>query len=303
MGKPRWPRSRRQRCCWSEARRRSPLTTVSRTRSSSRSSFPSQSDVDKVVGSYDAAEYKRVEADGSITLNVFVTSDEEKALKVAGYKIGATIEDTNTGIQRMQERQELIDQDALAATVAEDGLKGTAKFDGQSVLPLPGDTVIQRANTFTDVVGPSGATTTARFLYVEAYNKSTKVTGTSTVSGPALAVSYAGADGVYSAASTVNRFVDTDPTPDVYMYHRQLIRLPADAPANITSVRISTTATAGGAAASVETFPSPSGSARASRRTSLASRTRRSSRTTWTRPRTARTWTPWRPGSRSWCRS
>ena len=141
--------------------------------------------------SYDAAEYKRVEADGSIPLNVFVTSEEEKALKVAGYKIGATIEDTNTGIQRMQERQELIDQDALAATVAEDGLKGT-KFEGQSVLPLPGDTVIQRANTFTDVVGPSGATTTARFLYVEAHNKSTKVTGTSTVSGPALAVSYAG---------------------------------------------------------------------------------------------------------------
>ena len=215
---------------------------------------PSQSDVDKVVASYDAAEYKRVEADGSITLNVFVTSEEEKALKVAGYKIGATIEDTDTGVQRMQERQALIDQDAVAATVAEDGLKGT-KFEGQSVLPLPGDTVIQRANTFTDVVGPSGATTTARFLYVEAFNKSTKVTGTSTVSGPALAVSYAGADGVYSAASTVNRFVDTDPTPDVYMYHRQLIRLPADAPAKITSVRIATTATAGGAAASVETFP------------------------------------------------
>ncbi|MDA0170285.1 M14 family zinc carboxypeptidase [Solirubrobacter taibaiensis] len=215
---------------------------------------PSQADVDKVVAGYDAAEYKRVEADGSILLNVFVTSDEEKALKVAGYKIGATIEDTNTGIQRMQERQELIDQDAVAQTVAQEGLKGT-KFEGRSVVPLPGDTVIQRANTFTDIVGPSGATTTARFLYVEAHNKSTKVTGNSTVSGPALAVSYAGPDGVYSAASTVNRFVDTDPTPDVYMYHRQLIRLPADAPANITSVRIATTATAGGAAASVETFP------------------------------------------------
>src|SRR5699024_9225770 len=147
----------------------------------------------------------------------------------------------------------VVDQEALAKTVAEEGLKGT-KFEGRSVVTLPGDTVIQRANTFTDVVGPSGATTTARFLYVEAFNKSTKVTGNSSVSGPTLALSYAGADRVYSTASNMARFVDTDPTPDVYMYHRQLIRLPADAPANITSIRIATTATTGGAAASTETY-------------------------------------------------
>ena len=123
------------------------------------------------------------------------------------------------------------------------------------MVTLPGDTVIQRANTFTDVVGPAGATTTARFLYVEAFNKSTKVTGTTTVTGPTLALSYAGADGVYSTATNMSRFVDTDPTPDVYMYHRQLIRLPADAPADIKSIRIATAATTGGAAASTETYP------------------------------------------------
>ena len=99
----------------------------------------------------------------------------------------------------MEQRQAVLDEEALAADLAENGMpKSGAKFNGKSVVPTPGDTVIQRANTFTDVVGPSGGTTTARFLYVEAYNKSTKITGTTTVTGPTLALSYAGADGVYS---------------------------------------------------------------------------------------------------------
>src|SRR3954467_8004700 len=58
---------------------------------------PNQDDVDSVVEHYDAAEYKRVEADGSITLNVFATNAELGELKGAGYKIGATVEDSNTG--------------------------------------------------------------------------------------------------------------------------------------------------------------------------------------------------------------
>ena len=121
----------------SGARPRSPRTTASRSRRSSRSPSRPRRTSTRSSPHYDAAEYKRVEADGSITLNVFVTAEERGALKAAGYKIGATIEDTNTGIQRMSERQEPIDQDALAATVAENGLKG-AKFEGQSVLPTAG---------------------------------------------------------------------------------------------------------------------------------------------------------------------
>ena len=119
-------------------------------------------------------------------------------LKAAGYTIGGTIEDSNTGSIRMEQRQATLDEEALAADLAENGMPKGTKFQGQSVVPTPGDTVIQRANTFTDVVGPSGGTTTARFLYVEAFNKSTKITGTTTVTGPTLALSYAGADGVYS---------------------------------------------------------------------------------------------------------
>src|SRR4051812_34653318 len=189
---------------------------------------PTQADVDSVVEHYDAAEYKRVEDDGTITLNLFVTDEEKGALKAAGYKIGATVEDSKTGSIRMEQRQQVLDEESLAADLAENGMPKGTKFEGRSVVPTPGDTVIQRVNTFTDVVGPSGGTTTARFLYVEAFNKSTKVTGTTTVTGPTLALTYAGADGVYNATATnMGRFVDTDPTPDYYMYHRQLIRLPA----------------------------------------------------------------------------
>ena len=137
------------------------------------------------------------------SLNVFATSEEIGALKAAGYTIGRTIEDSNTGSIRMEQRQATLDDEALAAEVAENGMpKSGKKFQGKSVVPTPGDTVIQRANTFTDVVGPSGGTTSARFLYVEAFNKSTKVTGTTTVTGPTLALTYAGADGVYSTAAS-----------------------------------------------------------------------------------------------------
>jgi hypothetical protein len=214
---------------------------------------PSQADVDALVVKYDAAEYKRVEDDGTITLNLFVTDEEKATLKSKGYTIGATIEDTNTGATRMEQRQDVIDAEALAGDLSENGVpKGGAKLQGKSVVPTPGDTVIQRANTFTDVVGPSGGTVSARFLYVEAFNKSTRVVGSSTI-GPAMTVSYAGADGVYSAPTTVGSFTDPDPTPRVYMYHRQLIRLPS-LTTDVKTIRIATAATTGGASASVETF-------------------------------------------------
>src|SRR3954453_14651792 len=221
---------------------------------------PDQAAVDSVVANYDAAEYKSVQDDGSILLNVFATAEEKAALKDAGYKIGNVIEDSNTGAQRMSERQEVIDQEALAADVAQNGLKKSTKFQGQSVVPGQGDTVIQRAVVFTDAVGTPANRTTARFLYVEAYNKSTKRNAGSNTAftGPALALSYAGPDGVYSTATNMGRFIDTDPTPDEYMYHRQLIRLTgsyANLAAKDIQIRVATAATAGGAEASTETFP------------------------------------------------
>src|SRR5262245_57520714 len=220
---------------------------------------PDQDAVDSVTSNYDAAEYRAVNADGSIRLNVFATKAERALLAAQGYKIGQVIEDSNTGPQRMKERQEIIDQEALAADVAQHGLKGNT-FKGKSIVPGQGDTVIQRAVTFTDAVGPNTGRTTARFLYIEAFNKSTKRNaGSNTAfSGPSLALSFAGPDGVYSTPVNMGRFIDTRPTPDEYMYHRQLVRLTgtyANLKANEISIRVATAATAGGAAASVETFP------------------------------------------------
>src|ERR1700754_492894 len=220
---------------------------------------PDQAAVDRVVNEYDAAEYKSVQDDGSILLNAFVPAEEKAALAGKGFKIGRVIEDSNTGAQRMKERQEVIDQEAVAAEVAENGLKG-AKVDGKSVVPGQGDTVIQRAVVFTDAVGPNTGRSTARFLYVEAYNKSTKrVAGsTNTFTGPSLALSIAGPDGVYNTATNMGRFIDSDPNPDEYMYHRQIVRLTgayATLAAKDITLRVATAATAGGAAASTETFP------------------------------------------------
>ena len=223
---------------------------------------PNQGAVDRVVANYDAAEYRSVQDDGSILLAVFVTAEEKAALKAKGYRIGRVIEDSNTGAHRMKERQEIIDQEAVAADVAQNGLKGAEKFKGKSLIPDPGDTVIQRADVFTDAVGPPSNRTTARFLYVEAFNKSTKrVAGSNTAfTGPTLVLSWAGPDGVFSPSAQVNmgQNIDNMLTPFEYMYHRQLVRLTgpyANLAANEIQIRVATAATAGGAAASVETFP------------------------------------------------
>src|SRR4051794_24299004 len=189
---------------------------------------PDQDAVDSVVSNYDAAEYRSVQDDGSILLNVFVTAEEKAALKSKGYKIGRVVEDSNTGAQRMSERQAIIDQDAIAVAVAKHGVKGAARSAGRAIIPDPGDTVIQRAVVFTDAVGPNAARSTARFLYVEAFNKSThRVAGTNTAfTGPSLALSFAGPDGVYSTPVNMGRFIDNQGlTPFEYMYHRQLVRL------------------------------------------------------------------------------
>ena len=75
-----------------------------------------------------------------------------------------------------------------------------------------------RAYTFTNYAG--------RFLYVEAHNKANTTTG-----GPALALSYAGPDGVYRPLVNIGRTVTPDggdaaiggnkfSTRGAYMYHR-----------------------------------------------------------------------------------
>ena len=223
---------------------------------------PDEAAVDSVVANYDAAEYRSVQDDGSILLNVFVTAEEKAALKAKGYEIGRVIEDSNTGAQRMKERQEIIDQEAVAADVAENGLRG-ARFEGRSVAAVPGqgDTVIQRADVFTDAVGPT----------VEPHDRALPLRrGVQQVHEARRGLQHGlhrpGAGAVLRRPR--RRLLDAgqhgslhrqhDSTPDEYMYHRQLVRLTgayANLAADDIQLRVATAATAGGAEASVETFP------------------------------------------------
>jgi hypothetical protein len=197
----------------------------------------SEADVDKLSAQgFDLAEYKNVEDDGTIQLNIDVDARERAQLRAMGFRIGQTIEDAKTRAAVNAEREEAAAREGLAADLAKRGVpKGPIKLEGKSVVPTPGETVIQRANTFTNYAGT--------FLYVEAHNKATvRVAGSNTAfTGPTLALSFAGADGVYSDPVNMGRFIDTDPTPDEYMYHRQLIRLTpeqAAIPASEMTVRV-----------------------------------------------------------------
>jgi hypothetical protein len=194
----------------------------------------SEADVDKLSATYDLAEYKSVEDDGSIMLNIETDAAERKALRAAGHRIGATIEDASTRAAVAEERDAAVAAERLATDLAENGVpKGGIKQAGKSVVPTPGETVIQRANKFTNYAGT--------FLYVEAHNKATVATGNSTVNGPTQALAFTQAAGGYTGGVTMTPFNDPDTTPDVYMYHRQLIRLTgADAtmPASQMTVRV-----------------------------------------------------------------
>ena len=200
----------------------------------------SEADVDKLSAKYDLAEYKQVEDDGTIQLNIDVDAQERAELKAMGFRIGQTIEDAKTRAAVNAEREHTAAQEALAFDLAKKGVpRGGIKLEGKSVVPTPGETVIQRANKFTNYAGT--------FLYVEAHNKATVRTapGANTFTGPGLTVAFAGADGVYTANPTIMpRFIDTDPTPDEYLYHRQLIRLTpeqAAIPASQMTVRVAAT--------------------------------------------------------------
>ena len=195
----------------------------------------SEADIDKLSAKYDLAEYKQIEDDGTIQLNIDADPGELAELRAMGFRIGQTIEDAKTRAAVSAEREATAAQEALAADLAENGVaQGGLKRSGQAV-PPPGETVIQRANKFTNYAGT--------FLYVEAHNKATqRVPGSNNAfTGPTLALAFAGADGVYSTPVNMGRFIDTDPTPDVYMYHRQLVRLTpeqAAIPASEMTVRV-----------------------------------------------------------------
>ena len=191
----------------------------------------SESDINQLVSDgFDLAEYKRVEKNGEILVNVDANAADTAALKAKGFRIGATIESPEHRAAVAAERDEQREIDTMALEYAENGLPKS-----KSALPTPGRTVVQRANKFTNYAGT--------FLYVEAHNKDIVRTtpGGNAYSGPTLALSFKGATGDYGTATTMPRFIDTDPTPDEYLYNKVLVKLTAEQaaiPASQMTVRV-----------------------------------------------------------------
>ncbi|MBE2318010.1 chitobiase/beta-hexosaminidase C-terminal domain-containing protein [Solirubrobacter sp. CPCC 204708] len=189
---------------------------------------------------FDLAEYKRVE-DDSIVVAIDATPAEIGELKKRGFGIGRTIESPEHRAAVAAERDYQRELDNRARGYAENGVPKS-----RSAVALPGETVIQRADKFTNYAGT--------FLYVEAHNKAIKrVAGSNTqFTGPTLQMAYAGPDGVYTPAATaMPRNIDIQPTPDEYMYNRQLIRL-TGAAANIPAAQMTVRVAA--SSGSVDTF-------------------------------------------------
>ena len=191
----------------------------------------SESDINQLVADgFDLAEYKRVEKNGEILVNIDANAADTAALKAKGFRIGATIESPAHRAAVAAERDEQREIDTMALEYAENGLPKS-----KSALPTPGRTVVQRANKFTNYAGT--------FLYVEAHNKDIVRTtpGGNAYSGPTLALSFKGATGDYGTATTMPRFIDTDPTPDEYLYNKVLVKLTpeqAAIPASQMTVRV-----------------------------------------------------------------
>ncbi|MBE2318005.1 chitobiase/beta-hexosaminidase C-terminal domain-containing protein [Solirubrobacter sp. CPCC 204708] len=180
---------------------------------------PNEAAIVALAETFDVAEYKRVEADGTLTIAVDTTAPERAELRRMGLRIGDTIEDATSRAAAAAERDAQRAEDERAAAWAERGVPKS-----RAAVAPRGETVIQRVDRFTNYAGT--------FLYVEAHNKATVSTGPTSFSGPTLALSYAGADGVYSAATEVPRYIDIQTAPDTYMFHRLLVRL-TDAAAKI----------------------------------------------------------------------
>ncbi len=157
---------------------------------------------------------------------VYVDDASEARLRAEGYTIGKTVEDEGTRLAVKAQTAAVAEGEALAASVATNGLTKAAKAKG--AVNVPGNVVIQRAYTFTNYAG--------RFLYVEAHNK---LHGDTT--GPAMSFTYTSPNGtsqVYNLSNSTitpdgtdagiggNKLSDGDAGAGArYMYHRGLVAL------------------------------------------------------------------------------
>jgi len=175
---------------------------------------------------YDFVEALQRNGDGSISTDVLANAEERSALRAAGVRIVTTLEDAADTADASEEREAAFAQERTARVLAQTGSATKAR---SAAIPLPGEVTIMRAYTFTNYAG--------RFLYVEAHTKAaTPVTANGVEGSPTMALSFAGADGVYGPASNmpINRDTQTGlANNNVYMFHRHLVRVTSVEPKTV----------------------------------------------------------------------
>ena len=171
--------------------------------------------------------YLRQNADGSVTVTVFGSEEELSALEEAGYDISVTIEGPETWAQRIAERDATIQVEKAAKAAA----GGSAALRRGSAKALADELVVLRVDSFTNYAG--------RFLSVEAKTRLGGVNAAGDYAGPTLWLSWN--KGAGTPFTTINRpmniNVDPDTTPNTYVEHRDLVRIPDGAGAP-TAIRI-----------------------------------------------------------------
>ncbi len=181
---------------------------------------PNQRLYDQLYSSYDFVEAVQRNGDGSLSTDILVNPGERALLQAQGVQFVKTLETDAATERRVDERAAAEARESLAQNLAETG-SASSGSRSQSAIPLPGEVTIQRAYTFTNYAG--------RFLYVEAHTKAaTPVTPNGVEGSPVMALSFAGADGVFGAASNMPIFRDNMTginNNNVYMYHRHLVRV------------------------------------------------------------------------------
>jgi hypothetical protein len=187
---------------------------------------PDRTAIDTLIAEdVDLVEYVRENPDGTLTLNAVVNDEELAALEAAGYQIGATIQDHDTYLARIAERNAALAAERASHEAAENGAVANSAAKQRAglrsiVFAQAADApeiVVNRVDYFQNYAG--------WFLSVEAFDSLVPATGSPSSSGPVVSVAWKTATGDYGAATTIPRYIDSDPNPDTYMYNRVLIRI------------------------------------------------------------------------------
>jgi hypothetical protein len=174
--------------------------------------------------------------DGTLTAQVLGDDSQIDELRAMGYEVTGTIEDEEAYWDRIAERLQAMEAEQRAEEYAESGPPDLNRFGlraGIAALAVTEEITINRVDYFQNYAG--------RFLSIEAHNATTVQTtggGQSAGSGPTLVVTWDEGPGTeigLGGPRTIGAYIDTDPNPDTYLYHRTLIRL--GAPGNNTPPR------------------------------------------------------------------